>query len=159
MRRTPMKVLVVVSAAAVAVLVCVLWLRAEPDPADPTGGFQVDGVFNKALFEATHAGSPIPLSSVTDFEWETVSIFGEGAAAEQIVDETGLDLVDDRYYFTRVLLVFCANGSLIASEPYQYPNLSPADRLTVTYSNAAVVDGNGLVEPSGREVEAECTQR
>ncbi|MDQ4020703.1 MAG: hypothetical protein M3257_03530 [Actinomycetota bacterium] len=57
-------------------------------------------------------------SQSTDFEWDTVYVFGAGTRAEKINDSVGATVLSrqDRYYSAGNLLVFASGGDVYAAD-------------------------------------------
>lgn len=97
---------------------------------------------------AALASSPEPalLRDATDFDWETVSVFWEGASPEDVVEETGVDVLDSRYIASRALLVFCSEAAVVRVHGYAYPNLSHSSGLRTYSSEVRLVNGGALTD-------------
>ena len=111
--------------------------------------------FDDAVSAAVAGGDEVRLRDLTEFDWQTVSIFHEGAIGESVFEETGVDVVRTSVFdYSRVLMVFCSDDAVVDVHGYAYPNLTFEQN---TYSADVVVDGGRLVEPSGLEVRAACS--
>lgn len=102
------------SAAAVAIVLlsgCGGGAEVAPEPefvSDATAE-QID----TAIADVGYASEPTPLADVTDFAWDEVAVFAEGAEVSEIEDlvgETGI--FGDTYVASANLLVFRAEGSV-----------------------------------------------
>lgn len=74
-----------------------------------------DGRLHDRLRELSSSGGSATLSDLTDFEWDTVYVFGEGARAEKINDSVGTTVLarQGHYYSAGNLLVFSSRGEVV----------------------------------------------
>ncbi len=113
LRRT----MVCVVACAVLAVGC----GSDPDPRriqvnDDSGSgpsVQADPALAQALRDLSVQGESARLADLTDFEWDTVHVFFEGATKESVQQDVGTAvLTSDRYYDAGNLLVFVCEGSV-----------------------------------------------
>ncbi|MDQ3306758.1 MAG: hypothetical protein M3499_00090 [Actinomycetota bacterium] len=72
---------------------------------------QADPELAQALRDLSVEGEPARLVELTDFEWDTVHVFCEGATKESVQRDVGTAvLTSDRYYDAGNLLVFMRDG-------------------------------------------------
>jgi len=70
-----------------------------------------DEGLQSGLLNLSQTGGTGRLADLTDFEWDTVYVFAEGAAAEDIETLVGRSVLsDDFYYEAGNLLVFVRDG-------------------------------------------------
>ena len=122
-----------------------------------------DDDFDAAVSAAIHEPGTNPLSDFTDFEWQTVSVFIEGASSEAISQEVGVDVLHGRPYYhnSNRLLVFCKDGAVVALYAYGPPDLQWEPGRSTFSSEAVLREGEAvkskmLTEPSGQDVKARC---
>ncbi|MGH3980310.1 MAG: hypothetical protein ACRDRZ_15110 [Pseudonocardiaceae bacterium] len=92
-------------------------LLAVPGGCGIIGGMDIatEGPLHDRLRELSSTGGSAALADLTDFEWDTVYVFGEGTRAEEINDAVGTTVlrVQDRYYSAGNLLVFSSHGKAV----------------------------------------------
>ena len=114
----------------------------------------VDEEFNDAVSDAVQDGRTVQLRRLTGFDWETVSIFMEGARSADIRRETGVDLLDEPRLHSRALFVFCGDARVVALRLYAYPDLRQGPFFT--YSDDVVLEDGDFEEPSNGTVASDC---
>lgn len=113
--------------------------------------FPIDHTFDEALLGAITEREPVLLSEMTDFPWETVSVFNAGVTREAVEEVTGVTVFDRAMYTTTErLLVFCGEEKVVRVLPYTVDNLGFGPRATFS-SAVRVVDGrlddDGVQDP------------
>ena len=117
----------------------------------------LDSPLVEDLFAAGQTGETFRLADLTNFEWETVSVFWEGTTEEGVAERTGLKMEFGGGRVGSTLLVFCAENEVVWVQGYPYPDLDVESRLRRTYSSEVVLEpGSVFTEPSGQLVEAAC---
>lgn len=82
-----------------------------------TGGsvdIERGGQLEESLRELSGTAGSARLSQLTDFSWDTVHVFTEGAKAEDVNAAAGVEVINDgsRYYDAGNLLIFTSDGQL-----------------------------------------------
>jgi len=114
-----------------------------------------DDNFIRGLNAAIRGGEQVPFRGLTDFDWQTVSVFGESTPPEEIEREVGKAVIDNRYFASGYFFVFCADGDIVAALAYPYPNL--IFYAQNTFSTDLVVSAQGdLQDLGGTEVTSAC---
>ncbi len=74
-----------------------------------------EGRLHDRLRELSSSGGSAALSDLTEFAWDKVYVFSEGASAEKINDSVGTTVLSrqDRYYSAGNLLVFSSRGEVV----------------------------------------------
>lgn len=98
-------------------LVAVLLMLALGSGCGIIGGVDVKykGELHDRLRDLSATGGSARLADLTEFEWDTVHVFNEGAKATEINEMVGSTVLrsQDRYYSAGNLLVFTRNGELV----------------------------------------------
>lgn len=107
--------------------------------------------------DSLQAGHDVRLADLTDFEWETVSVFWQGNAEEWVREETGADItLEDGFVMPEYLLVFCGDGALVWAQGLPMGSVYAARHH---FSSDAVLLSTGeFHEPSGAPVEPACSE-
>ncbi|MEP7764713.1 hypothetical protein [Sanguibacter sp. 25GB23B1] len=129
-RRARTILLLAAGLVAVGVLVLVLQYRAAVAGGFFEARFPIDHTFDAAVQSALDADAPTALSDLTEFPWETVTVFSVRVTPEQAEAATGVDLLDRDYSTTEMLLVFCGDASVVRVLPYTRDNLGYGPRST-----------------------------
>lgn len=125
------------------------WLVPETD-------LHPEGPLIQDISDSLQAGHDVRLADLTDFEWETVSVFWEGNAEEWVREDTGADITfDGGFVKSRYLLVFCGEGALVWAQGLPLGNLYAARHHFST--DAVLLSTGEFHEPSGRVVEPACS--
>lgn len=78
------------------------------------GGMDVergDSALATGLRQLSRDGASGALADVTDFPWDTVHVFSEGASAAEVTEAVGRPVLDDAFYYDAGnLLVFSEGG-------------------------------------------------
>lgn len=79
-------------------------------------GIEQDERLTDGLRELSSRGGTARLAELTDLDWDTVHVFGEGARAEDIEQTVGQRVIrDKRYYDAGNLLVFVRDGEVVSA--------------------------------------------
>src|SRR5690606_16004064 len=94
-----------------AVLFCALVGCGLSRPsADITFGHPLNG----ELGEVLDSGQPAMLRDLTDFDWDEVHLFNEGASRDRVEQVVGAPVLKDKYWeSSSSLLVFEKDGSIV----------------------------------------------
>lgn len=85
--------------ASLALLVATLTLTA-------CGGTSTDtDMFEAHVHDLRATGGEVAVSNLVDGDFDTVTLFNEGATPEEVEAATGLRVIDERYTDSRTLLV------------------------------------------------------
>lgn len=71
-------------------------------------------IFTDALEEVQSTGESIRLDSLTDFEWDHVIMYPEGAVVDDVEKVIGGRLTGGERYFSRINLFFIKDGKPVA---------------------------------------------
>ena len=75
---------------------------------------QTSGTLHDGLRELSSSGRSARLADLTDFEWDSVYVFGEGARADEINDSVGTTVLRPGWYDSAGnLLVFSLGGKAV----------------------------------------------
>jgi hypothetical protein len=74
----------------------------------------IDRPLSDGLRALSEMGATGTLRALTDFDWDAVHVFGEGATAEQVEAAAGAPVLRDRrYYDAGNLFVFTLDGAVV----------------------------------------------
>jgi len=77
------------------------------------GGVTHDEALSDDIRELSRRGGTAKLADLTDFAWEKVHVFSEGASARQVERAVGEPVLGDKFYYDAGnLLVFEYNGKV-----------------------------------------------
>lgn len=108
-------------------LVCTLALVAGCGSSgdDRPIGLEFNDDFKAQLDQLQASGGTAPVAELTDFDWDTMHVFSEGASAETIADKVGGPVINDPFFYTAGhLLVFSANGKPVKALAFTPDNIS-----------------------------------
>lgn len=129
-------VVFVLGVASVAAVVAWHASGSQPDADDLE--------FRQQLFAVVQGDSQVPLSSLTNFTWDTVSVFGEYPSREAVLAETGRDLLESDRPSVDGLFVFCKDGEVVATRF--------ASTIGMFFSGLETYSSDVLVGPIKEEV-------
>jgi len=69
------------------------------------------GLTNALAAVVTTTHEEVPLAQLTDWQWDELIIFVEGARASDINAAAGQEVMHDKYLYNRTLLLFMDGGS------------------------------------------------
>lgn len=159
--------------ALLAVASGVLGLLAIRLTADQETPYVYEGKFQREFTAAFDGGRTATLHDLTDFDWDTVTIFGPFATGDLVNETVGAYVRDDNRYLAEMnqsAFVFC-DGEPVSAHVIHFYDLAfySESSVSVTYSADAVLrpqEGEvppgedrqmEIVEPSGTPVEPNCT--
>jgi hypothetical protein len=103
---------------------------------------EYDEHLSQRLRELSAEAGTARLSDLTDFEWDVVHVFFEGATAEEVERVVGVPVLSDkRYYTAGNLLVFVADGEVVAARSV-VPDLLAAGG-EFTFDNTTILEPRG----------------
>lgn len=106
-------------------------------------GVEYDEQLSQQLRDLAGRGGTAKLADLTDFTWDTVHVFSEGATASEVEQVAGEPVLNDnRYYDAGNLLVFVHDGHVVAA-------LSVLPDLLVT-DGRPTWDADTILEPRGQ---------
>lgn len=86
----------------------------DADSAEPGPSIEHDEHLSTAILDLADAGEARRLSALTDFAWDAVYVYYEGAPADEIARDVGADLaMNDRYYSAGCLMVFVDDDDVV----------------------------------------------
>lgn len=92
---------------------------------------EYDEGLSQQLRDLSAHGGTANLADLTDFGWDTVHVFGEGATADEVEQVVGEPvLTGDRYDDAGNLLVFMTKGRVVAARSIRPELLVTGDRAT-----------------------------
>lgn len=100
---------------------------------DPLG-IEEDAAFQSALDDLQEAGGSVAVADLTDFEWDALHVFAEGASRDDIAAAAGGPVINDEFFFTAgQLWVFALDGAPVRALVTVPDNLTGTrDPLTAT---------------------------
>lgn len=86
----------------------------DSDSAETGASIEHQQQLSTGILELADAGEERRLSALTDFEWDAVYAYYEGASADEIATDVGSELeMNDRYYSAGCLLVFVDDDEVV----------------------------------------------
>lgn len=105
------------------------------------------GELARSLRELSQAADSARLADLTDFSWDSVHVFVEGAMADELNSVAGVQVISEgsRYYDAGNLLIFTSNGQLAKAISVVPDLLVTGGRRT--WSNDARLEPRGSTTP------------
>lgn len=147
--------LLAVGILVVGLVVVIVEYRAAVSDGYFAADVPIDRAFDDALHAALDREGPTPLSDVTEFRWETVTVFSVHITRADVKAVTGVDVLQEDYESTKSLFVFCASQSVTRVLPYTGENLTYGPRTTFA-SDAYTADGQ-LADSGDGDPEPACS--
>lgn len=105
-------------------------------------GIEYDEQLSQHLRDLSGRGGSAKLADLTDFTWDTVHVFSEGATASEVEQAVGEPVLDgNRYYDAGNLLVFVDDGQVVAARSVLPDLLVTGGQMTW--------DADTVLEPRG----------
>lgn len=117
-----MRSLIALAAAVLTAWVVMTGCGSESGSGESSGGdvtgsggsaVEHDEELASTVVAMSKQGETRQLSELTDFEWDKVYLYSEGAHAKDVAEDVGSDVLSDEYYYDAGnLLVFTRDGEL-----------------------------------------------
>lgn len=147
--------LLAVGVLVVGLVVVIVEYRAAVSDGYFAADVPIDRAFDDALHTALDREEPTLLSDVTEFRWETVTVFSVHITRAEAEAATGVDVLREDYESTKTLFVFCGSQAVTRVLPYTGENLTYGPRTTFA-SEAYTADGR-LTDRADGEPEPACS--
>lgn len=108
---------------------------------------QRDSELERSLRQLSGTAGSARLADLTDFPWDTMHVFTEGAKAEEVNGAAGVKVIREgsRYYDAGNLLIFTSNGEFVSAIS-MVPDVLVTDGQR-TWDNTARLEPRGSRTP------------
>lgn len=117
-------------------------------------GIDDSNALSEAIIEASGSDEAVLISSLTDFQWSTVSVIEEYTTDEDIDAILGFEAASGTFFNGRYLLVFCSDSSVVASYTFNGP--VALEYSATTYSSNVSIVGRYLHDAPGVVAAPDC---